>query len=66
MSDDEKWWLGGVWCGRLRHLKDEAFTIRVTGALEHTHTGASEHNHRHEWCTIRHRSTNIRPFAQSR
>ena len=24
MSDDEKWWLGEFWSGRLRHLKDEA------------------------------------------
>ena len=28
MSDDEKWWLGEFWCGHLRHLKDEVFTIR--------------------------------------
>ena len=24
MSDDEKWWLGEFWSGRLRHLKDQA------------------------------------------
>ena len=24
MSDDEKWWLGEFWSGRLRHLRDDS------------------------------------------